>query len=56
MSGTPVAIYDAGVCMQCVAQSTPMVAVGLTVLRRRSLLGVLKAAAAVPVARLRRSV
>jgi hypothetical protein len=24
-------------CMQCVAQSTPMIAVGLTVLRRRSI-------------------
>ncbi|MGE0794594.1 MAG: hypothetical protein AB7H43_01385 [Acidimicrobiia bacterium] len=25
-------------CMQCVAQSTPMIGVGLTVLRRRALL------------------
>lgn len=24
-------------CMQCVAQSTPMIAVGMTVLRRRTL-------------------
>jgi hypothetical protein len=29
--------------MQCVAQSTPMVAAGLTVLRRRSLMATVKA-------------
>ena len=30
-------------CMQCVAQSTPMVGVGLTVLRRKSLAAFVKA-------------
>jgi hypothetical protein len=30
-------------CMQCVAQSTPMVAVGFTVLRRRALYAFIKA-------------
>jgi hypothetical protein len=42
-------------CMQCVAQSTPMVAVGFTVLRRRSLFAVLKASFTSPLARLRRT-
>ena len=30
-------------CMQCVAQSTPMIAVGLTVMRRRTLVARFKA-------------
>jgi hypothetical protein len=42
-------------CMQCVAQSTPMVAVGLTVLRRRSFMAFVRSAAAAPLAFLRRA-
>jgi hypothetical protein len=42
-------------CMQCVAQSTPMVATGLVVLRRRSLKAFLKASIATPFAWLRRA-
>jgi hypothetical protein len=41
--------------MQCVAQSTPMVAVGMTVLRRRSLVAFLKASVIAPLARFRRA-
>jgi hypothetical protein len=40
--------------MQCVAQSTPMVATGLVVLRRRSLKAFLKASFTRPFGRLRR--
>jgi len=46
--------YVAGMCMQCVAQSTPMVGVGLTVLRRKSLAAFMKASFARPLALLRR--
>lgn len=42
-------------CMQCVAQSTPMVATGLVVLRRRSLKAFLKASLSSPLAYLRRT-
>jgi hypothetical protein len=41
--------------MQCVAQSTPMVATGLAVLRRRSMLAFLKASFAWPLPLLHRS-
>jgi len=37
-------------CMQCVAQSTPMVATGLVVLRRRSLKAFVKASLSAPFA------
>lgn len=42
-------------CGQCVAQSTPMVATGLVVLRRRSLKAFLKASLTTPFAWLRRA-
>jgi len=42
-------------CMQCVAQSTPMVAAGLVVLRRRSFLTMVKVSFARPLALLRRA-
>jgi hypothetical protein len=42
-------------CMQCVAQSTPMVATGLAVLRRRSLKAFLKASVTAPFAFLHRA-
>jgi hypothetical protein len=45
----------AGVCMQCVAQATPMVATGLVVLRRRTVFASLKASFARPLALLRRA-
>jgi hypothetical protein len=45
----------ARVCMQCVAQSTPMVATGLVVLRRRSFMAFMKASFARPLALLRRA-
>jgi hypothetical protein len=41
--------------MQCVAQSTPMIGVGMAVLRRRSLVSFVKATLLVPLARLRRA-
>jgi hypothetical protein len=41
--------------MQCVAQSTPFVATGMVVLRRRSLTAFLKASFARPLALLRRA-
>jgi len=41
--------------MQCVAQSTPMVATGLVVLRRRSFMAFMKASFARPLAVLHRS-
>jgi hypothetical protein len=41
--------------MQCVAQSTPMVATGLVVLRRRSLSAFLKASFTRPLSLLRRA-
>ena len=41
--------------MQCVAQSTPMVATGLVVLRRRSLKAFLKASITSPLTWLRRA-
>jgi hypothetical protein len=40
--------------MQCVASSTPMVATGLVVLRRRSIKAFLKASISAPLAFLRR--
>jgi predicted metal-binding membrane protein len=42
-------------CAQCVAQSTPMVAAGLVVLRRRSMMSFLKASFARPLAFVRRA-
>jgi hypothetical protein len=42
-------------CMQCVAQSTPMVATGLVVMRRRSIKAFLRASFARPLAMLRRA-
>jgi hypothetical protein len=39
-----------GVCMQCVAQSTPMIGTGLVVLRRKSFMAFLKASFARPLA------
>ena len=45
----------AAMCMQCVAQSTPMVATGLVVLRRRSLKAFLKASLVGPIGWLRRA-
>lgn len=44
----------AGVCMQCVAQSTPMMATGLVVLRRRSFVAFLRASFARPLALIHR--
>jgi hypothetical protein len=41
--------------MQCVAQSTPMVAVGFTVLRRRSLLAFVRTSLTSPLSQLRRT-
>jgi hypothetical protein len=41
--------------MQCVAQSTPIVATGLVVLRRRSLVTFLKASLGRPLAFVRRA-
>ena len=41
--------------MQCVAQSTPMVAAGLTVLRRQAFLSFVRRSAARPLALLRRA-
>jgi hypothetical protein len=51
----PVALQCSPMCMQCVAQSTPMVATGLVVLRRRSLKAFLEAALVSPITRLRRA-
>jgi hypothetical protein len=42
-------------CMQCVAQSTPMVAAGLTVLRREAFLGFVRRTVTRPLALLRRA-
>jgi len=42
-------------CMQCVAQSTPMVATGLLVLRRRSFVVFVKATFTRPLALLHRA-
>ncbi len=42
-------------CMQCVAQSTPMVATGLVVLRRRSFASFVKASLLMPLGWLRRA-
>jgi hypothetical protein len=41
--------------MQCVAQSTPMVATGLVVLRRKSFTAFVKASFATPLSWLRRA-
>ena len=42
-------------CMQCVAQSTPMVATGLVVLRRRALKAFVAASLVAPLKLLRRA-
>jgi hypothetical protein len=39
-----------GVCMQCVAQATPMIGTGLVVLRRKSFIAFLMASFALPLA------
>jgi hypothetical protein len=44
----------AAMCMQCVAQSAPMVATGLVVLRRKTFIASMRAAFARPFALLRR--
>jgi hypothetical protein len=48
-------VMSRAMCMQCVAQSTPMVATSLVVLRRRSLIAFLKASFGHPLALVRRA-